>query len=129
MDGSDRAVDRLIMTPNHGITVSKSRSSLQQKPKESLSHIQTTAASTGAVQPTNQIEVSLWTYWNQAARESTEIARLRGIRRSVMVVTWQCNNPANKPPPHFCPMLALHKGGGGVITRFCGASSIVYIFA
>lgn len=69
MDGSDRHVGRLIVTPNHGITVSKSRSSLQQKPKESLSHIQTTAASTGAVQPTNQdgeIEVSLWTCLDEA---------------------------------------------------------------
>ena len=27
------------------------------------------------------------------------------------------NDPAHKPPPHFCPMLACTKGGGGGSNR------------
>ena len=45
------------------------------------------------------------------ARESTDITRPRGIQRSVMVVRRKCKDPTNKPPPHFCPMLACTKGG------------------
>ena len=55
---------------------------------------------------------------SQTVRESTEITCPCGIRRSIMVVTWKFNDPANKPPPHFCPMLSCTKGGwggGGVI--------------
>ena len=42
---------------------------------------------------------------HQTAREIAEIARPRGIRRSVMVVTRKYHYPAYKPPPLFCPML------------------------
>lgn len=54
MDGSDRSVDRLIVTPNHslGITVSKVGKSAQ---------LSCTQTMTAGVQPTNQdgeIEVS-----------------------------------------------------------------------
>ena len=55
---------------------------------------------------------------HQTARKSAEIACPRGIQWSVMVVTRKYNDPANKPPPHFCPMLACTKGGGGVIAGF-----------
>ena len=34
-----------------------------------------------------------------------------------MVVTRKCNDPANKPPTHFCPIANIH---GGVITGFYG---------
>ena len=37
--------------------------------------------------------------------------RLHGDHRSVMVVTRQCHDPANTPPPMFCLMLACTKGG------------------
>ena len=40
---------------------------------------------------------------HQAAGESTEITRPRGIRQLVMVVTRKCNDPTYKPPSHFCP--------------------------
>ena len=36
-----------------------------------------------------------------------------------MVVTRKCKDPAYKPPPHFCPILACTKGGG-VIAGFYG---------
>ena len=51
------------------------------------------------------------------SQRSTEITCPRGIRRSVMVVTRKCNDPANKPPTHFCPIASIH---GGVITGFYG---------
>ena len=52
---------------------------------------------------------------NQTARESAEIVGPCGILRSVTVVTWKCNNPVYKPPPHFCPMpnASMHKEGRG----------------
>ena len=37
--------------------------------------------------------------------------RLHGDHRSVMVVTRQCHDPVNTPPPMFCLMLACTKGG------------------
>ena len=43
--------------------------------------------------------------------KSTETARPRGDRRSVMVVTREYHDPAHKPPPLFCLMLACRKGG------------------
>ena len=54
---------------------------------------------------------------HQTARVSIDIVRPHGIRRSVMVITQKCNDPAYKPPPHFYPMLACTKGRGG---RNCG---------
>ena len=62
---------------------------------------------------------------HQTARESTEIVRPRGMCRSVIVVTRKCKDPANKPPPHFCPMLACTKGGG-VIAGFYGTWNIMH---
>ena len=53
---------------------------------------------------------------HQTARESAEITRPRGIRRSVVVITGKCHYPANKPPPLFCSMLTCTKRGG----RNCG---------
>ena len=37
-----------------------------------------------------------------------------------MVVTRKCKDPANKPPPHFCPMPACTEGGGDLIAGFYG---------
>ena len=48
----------------------------------------------------------------QTTRECTENMRPCVIRWSVMVVMRKCKDPANKPPPHFCPILACTKGGG-----------------
>ena len=42
---------------------------------------------------------------------SLYIMRLHGDHRSVMVVTRQCHDPANTPPPTLCLMLACTKGG------------------
>ena len=55
---------------------------------------------------------------HQIAREGAEIARRRGIRWSVMVVTCKYYYPTNKLPPLFCPILACTKGG--IIAGFYG---------
>ena len=49
---------------------------------------------------------------HQTARESIEIACQHGIRQLVMVIMWKCNDPANKPLPHFLPNASMHKEGG-----------------
>ena len=45
---------------------------------------------------------------HQIPRESTEIARSRGIQPSVMVVTWKYNDPTPFP---LLPNASMHKGG------------------
>ena len=51
----------------------------------------------------------------QTASKSAEISRQCCNRWLVMVVTWKYHDPAHKPPPLFCLMLACRKGG-----RICG---------
>ena len=51
---------------------------------------------------------------HQTAGESTEISCPHGIQQSVMVVT-EYYDPANKPSPRFCSMLACARSG-----RNCG---------
>ena len=60
---------------------------------------------------------------HQTTSKSSEIARPLGDRWLVMVVTRKYHDPARKPPPLFCLMLACRKGG-----RICGILRYMYMY-
>ena len=59
-------------------------------------------------------------FLHQTASKSTEIVWPRGDLWSVMVVTRNYHDPAHKPPPLFCLMLACRKA-------YCGILRYMYI--